>query len=188
MNETIQAILTRRSVRKYKTDPIPMETLQQIIHASLYAPSGMGRQPWHLVVVRGNDKINEITRQTKAATARMADNPYRDFVGNVSYTVNYGAPTFVIVSGDVQLSPRNAQNDCSLLLGTLMLAAHTLGVGSCWINQLNVLNDEPSFRQYITELGVPATNRIFGCACLGFADGPLREAAPRKDGVVVYVD
>lgn len=188
MNETLRSIFTRRSIRKYKKDQVPSETMKQIIDAALYAPSGMGREPWNVLVVRGFGKIDEITREVKAATARMSENPYRDFVCNESYTVNYGAPSFVIVSGDTVLSPRNAGNDCALLLGTLMLAAHSLEVGSCWINQLNVLNEEPGFREYITKLGVPEGNRIFGCACLGFADEPLRNAAPRKENTVVYVE
>ncbi len=147
----------------------------------------MGRQPWHLVIVRGYEKIAEVNEQVKSATARMPENPYRDYVGSNSYTINYGAPTFVIVSGDCELSPRNACFDCALLLGNMFLAAHALGVGSCWINQLNVLNDEPDFRDYMTTLGIPLQNRIFGCACFGYANGPARDAAPRKENNVVWV-
>ena len=112
----------------------------------------------------------------------------KEYVGSANYTINYHAPTFVIVSGDTALSPRNAPLDCALLLGNMFLAAHSLGVGSCWINQLNLLNDESLFREYMTRLGIPKPNRIFGCACFGYADGPIREAAPRKEGCVVFVE
>jgi nitroreductase len=185
MNETIQTLLTRRSIRKYKPEQFPDEVMQQILEAGLNAPSAMGRQPWHLVVVRGHDKIAAVDSEVKAATARMSDNPYKDFVGSASYTINYHAPTFVIVSGDTTLSPRNAPFDCALLLGNMFLAAHALGIGSCWINQLNVLNDEPGFRKYITQLGIPAENHIFGCACFGYADGPHPAPAKRKENTVV---
>jgi len=188
MNETIQTLLSRRSIRKYKPEQFPGEILQQIIDAGLHAPSAMGRQPWHLVVVRGHGKIVEINREVKAATARMPDNPYRDFVGSENYTVNYHAPTFVIVSGNTILSPRNAPFDCALLLGNMFLAAHSLGIGSCWINQLNVLNDEPGFRTYMTQLGIPAENRIFGCACFGYADVPHPAPAKRKENTVVILE
>ena len=187
MNETLKTILTRRSVRKYKPDQIPLEDVKTIVNAGLYAPSAMGRQPWHVVVVRGYEKIAEVNEQVKSATARMPENPYRDYVASNSYTINYGAPTFVIVSGDCELSPRNACFDCALLLGNMFLAAHSLGIGSCWINQLNVLNDEQGFRDYMTKLGISPQNRIFGCACFGYADGPVREAVPRKENAVVYV-
>ena len=188
MNETIQTLLTRRSIRKYKPEQFSNEILHQIIEAGLYAPSAMGRQPWHLVVVRGHDKIAGVHREVKAATARMPDNPYKEFVGSESYTINYHAPTFIIVSGDTTLSPRNAPFDCALLLGSMFLAAHALGIGSCWINQLNVLNDEPGFRAYMTQLGIPPENRIFGCACFGYADGPPPEPAKRKENAVVILE
>lgn len=187
MNETIKSILTRRSVRKYKTDQIPRETMEQIIQAGLYAPSAMGRQPWFVVVVQEKAKIDEINREVKAATARTPDNPYRDFVGSEAYTINYHAPTFVIVSGDTTLSPRNAPFDCALLLGNMFLAAHALGIGSCWINQLNVLNDEPGFRKYMTKLGIPAQNQIFGCACFGYAADPPHNATARKEKTVIWL-
>jgi len=188
MNETIQTLLTRRSIRKYKPEQFSDDILRQMIEAGLYAPSAMGRQPWHLVVVRGHDKIAGVDREVKSATARMPDNPYRDFVGGAGYTINYHAPTFVIVSGNTTLSPRNAQFDCALVLGNMFLAAHSLGIGSCWINQLNVLNDEPGFRAYMTQLGIPTDNRIFGCACFGYADCPHPVPASRKENTVVVME
>ena len=96
MNETIQTLLTRRSIRKYKPEQFPDDVMRQIIEAGLYAPSAMGCQPCHLVVVRGHDKITKVDREVKAATARMSDNPYKEFVGGSSYTINYHAPTFVM--------------------------------------------------------------------------------------------
>ena len=188
MNETIQTLLTRRSIRKYKPEQFPDEILQQMIEAGLHAPSALGRQPWHLVVVRGHDKIAGMDREVKVATARMPDNPYKEYVGGAGYTINYHAPTFVIVSGNMTLSPRNASFDCALLLGNMFLAAHSLGIGSCWINQLNVLNDELGFRAYMTKLGIPAENRIFGCACFGYAEGPLPAPAKRKENTVVIIE
>jgi nitroreductase len=188
MNETLNAILTRRSIRNYKQEQIPDDTLKQIINAGIHAPSAMGRQPWHLVVVRGLEKIAEVDREMKAATARMPDNPYREYVSAEKYSINFrSAPTFMIVSGDIVLSPRNAAIDCALVLGNMFLAAHSFGIGSCWINQLNVLNDEPGFREYMTRLGIPSENRIFGCACLGYPDGSIKQAAPRKEGNVVFI-
>ncbi len=188
MNETIQSILNRRSIRKYKPDPIPPEDLKQILIAGLHAPSAMGRQPWHLVVVMRPERIAEVNREVKAATIRMPDNPYKDYVGSTNYTVNYQAPVFVIVSANTTLSPRNAPFDCALVLGNMFLAAYSLGIGSCWINQLNVLNEESGFRAYMTKIGIPAKNWIFGAACFGYADGTIPPAAARKGGNVVFLE
>ncbi|MDR0392091.1 MAG: nitroreductase [Planctomycetaceae bacterium] len=186
MNAVIDAILSRRSVRRYKSDVVSLNVIQQIVEAGLYAPNAMGRQAWHIVVASDADKIAEIDHEVKAATARMPDNPYKSFVGNESYTINYHAPVFVIVSGNVIESPRNVQLDCALVLGNMFLAAHSLGVGSCWINQLSVLNEEPDFRRFMSRLGIPENNNIFGCACFGYADGQVSEAAKRRENNVIY--
>lgn len=71
MNETIKTILTRRSIRKYKSEQIPDDIMKQIVEAGLYAPSAMGRQPCHVVIVRSFDKIAEVNAQVKAATAAV---------------------------------------------------------------------------------------------------------------------
>jgi nitroreductase len=188
MNSTIETILTRRSIRRYKPEQFSEEILKQILNAGIFAPSAMGRQPWHLLVVRGHSKIEEINREVKAATARMTDNPYKDYVASAGYRINYHAPTFVIVSGNIRISPQNAPFDCALVLGNMFLAAHSLGIGSCWINQLNVLNDEPDFRSFMSKIGIPNENRIFGCACFGYADNVTPEPAPRKENNIIIIN
>ncbi|MDR1964356.1 MAG: nitroreductase family protein [Planctomycetaceae bacterium] len=188
MNETIKTIQTRRSIRSYKPEQFPNDDLQQILNAGLYAPSARNGQPWHFVVVRSHKMIAEITVAVKAATARMPDNPYKNFVGNNSYTVNFNAPTFIIVSANPADSPGMAAEDCSLALGNMFLAAHSLGIGSCWVNQLGILNDEPGFRNFITKLGVPQANRIYGCASFGYAANPPSAPPNRKENNIVIVE
>lgn len=186
MNETIKSILGRRSVRKFKADPIPMQHLEQIVEAGLYAPSSRNRQPWHLCVIQGTKRIDTITAELKAATARMPENPYKNFVGSAEYTVNYHAPAFIIVSADPEVSSLGMA-DCALVLGNMFLAAHSLGIGSCWINQLGAACGEPGFRAMLTELGVPAANYIYGCGTFGYPEEMPKNAPPRKEGTVTYV-
>ena len=186
MNEVIRNILGRRSIRKYRTDPVPPAVLEEIVQAGLYAPSARGLQPWHLTVVSGREPLARLTAEIKAATLRM-NNHYAAMVSKEGYVVGYGAPTLVIVSGNAVESPM-AQNDCALVLGTMFLAAHSLGVGSCWINQLGILSDEPGFRAVLDTFGVPSRNTVFGCASLGYADGPHPSAPPRRGGAVNYVN
>ena len=185
MNEIIRAIATRRSIRKYLKDPITQEELDSILKAGLYAPSARNRQPWHLTVLRGHEAIARLTAKVKAATLRMPDNPYHAMVSRDGYSVNYGAPEFVIVSGDPSVSPM-AHNDCALVLGNMFLAAHSLGIGSCWINQLGILSDEPGFRAVLTSLGVPAQNKVYGCASLGYPEGSHPSAPERVANTVNY--
>ena len=187
MNETIRSILERRSIRKYRPDPVSKEHLEQIITAGLYAPSARNKQPWHLTVVNGFEAIARLTAEVKAATLRMPNNPYAAMVQKDGYSVNYLAPAFVIVSGNPDESPM-VQADCALVLGNMFLAAHSLGIGSCWINQLGILSDEPGFRAVLNALGVPSQNRVYGGASLGYPADPPASASERRAGTVNYAE
>ncbi len=183
MNETIRNILSRRSVRRYKPDQIGREDLDLILKAGLHAPSARNTQPWHLTVLRGLGVIDELTREVKAATARMPENKYKEMVGKDGYTVNYHAPVFIIVSIDKALSAA-PEADCALVLGNMFVAAYSLGIASCWINQLNVLNDEPGFRAVLSRLGVPPTYSVYGCGTFGYAEKMPSKALERRENTV----
>lgn len=185
MNEVIRNIMERRSIRSFTDDQISPENLDLIIKAGLYAPSARNRQPWHLCVLQNREMIDKLTAELKAAVARMPDNPYATFVGAAGYTVNYGAPTFIMVSADPEVSSL-ALADCALVLGNMFLAAHSLGIGSCWINQLGSACGEPGFRQELNRLGVPQQNMIYGCGTFGYPQSRTTEAPPRREGTVTF--
>jgi len=186
MNDTIKTILERRSIRDYTTDPIHREHLDLIIQAGLYAPSSRNRQPWHLCVLQGQEMIDKLTIGLKAAIARMQDNPYAAQVSAERYTVNFHAPVFIIVSADPEVSTM-PMADCALVLGNMFLAAHSLGIGSCWVNQLGSACQENSFRQILTKLGVPQNNYVYGCSAFGYAQS--HPSAPkRKEGTVTFAE
>lgn len=182
VNDTISSILKRRSVRRYRPEQFPQAELQTILEAGLYAPSARNTQPWHLTVLREKDAIDELTREVKQATARMPENRYKELVGKDAYTVNDGAPTFIIVAIDTA-SSFAPEADAALVLGNMFIAASSLGIGSCWINQLNALNDEPLFRAHTAKLGVPEGSSIYGCACFGYPESE-QPAPPRREGTV----
>lgn len=184
MNAVIQAILDRRSIRKYKTDPIPDADRDLIVQAGLAAPSSKNTQPWHLTVVQNADVINKITVETKAAIIRAKIEKYLPLAENPKYTVNFiTAPMFVIVTADPGSTNCPAE-DSTTVLENMFLAAHSLGIGSCWINQLGPVTDEPGFRAFLTSLGVPETNKIYGCACFGYNADSQPAAKPRKENMV----
>ncbi|MDR1359639.1 MAG: nitroreductase family protein [Deltaproteobacteria bacterium] len=188
MQETVlENILTRRSIRKFRPAPIPEASLEKIVQAGLYAPSAKNSQPWHLTVVNGQDRLARLTAELKAAIARTPDSPYKELVGSAAYSVNHGnAPVLILVSAAPEASPMVVA-DCALALGYMFLAAHSLGIGSCWINQPGAACEEPGFRSYLTQLGIPAQNHVYGCGAFGFAEGEHPTAPPRKTGSVNYV-
>ncbi|MDR2503023.1 MAG: nitroreductase [Deltaproteobacteria bacterium] len=185
-NAVLENILTRRSIRKFLTKSVPRDILEQIVEAGLHAPSGMGRQPWHFAVLTGQERLAGLTLALKEAVARMSHNPYKQYVGSPNYTVNYHAPVCILVSADPALS--TAEADCALAMGNIALAAHALGLGSCWINQLGSACADSGFRARLTELGVPETNHVYGCAAIGWPDGPAPSPVPRKRAVSYLTD
>lgn len=183
MNDTLDSIFSRRSIRSYREDPVPSETRDLIVKAGLYAPSARNIQPWHFTVIECPTLIARITEEVRAATIRQEVKRYLEMVKSPRYRVNFGAPMFVIVSADPDSSNCPAE-DCALALGNMFLAAHSLGLGSCWINQLGPIADDPVFRSLLTQMGVPSPNRIYGSAAFGYRAGAMPDAPKRREGTV----
>ena len=171
MNETMNTILTRRSTRKFLNRPIPEDELQQIIQAALHAPSGMGRQTWQFTVVKNRGKIQEL-----AAVIRKV-------LGRDGYDM-YQPETIIIPSNDRE-SPFGREDD-ACAMENIFLAAHSMGIGSVWINQLQGICDEPSVRQVLTSFGIPENHVVYGMAALGYADDT--KADKERIGKVVIVE
>ena len=173
MNETLKVIRERRSIRKYKTEQIKDTELNAILEAGTWAPTGMGKQSPVMVVVQDRETIEYITKLNAEIQGRPGTDPF------------YGAPTVVVVLADGENS--NWMRDGSLVMGNLMLAAHSVGVGSCWINRALELFDLPEGKELLRKWGLPETLRGVGNCALGYADGDAPAPKPRKDGYIVRV-
>lgn len=173
MKEVLQNIKTRRSVRKYKDDPIPQEHLEDILTAGLYAPSARNTQNWQLTVVRGEKNLEAL----RSVVAEAIDQP--------NYPRFYNAPVLIMVSTpkDYPFGPF----DSAAVIQNLFLEAHELGIGSVWVNQLLNICDEPKVREVLSRLRVPEDHKVWGCAALGYAQGEVPTDRENK-GVVVYND
>ncbi|MDR0354268.1 MAG: nitroreductase family protein, partial [Deltaproteobacteria bacterium] len=112
---------------------------------------------------------------------------YKDFVSSPGYFINYkNAPLFVIVGVNPDISFCPAE-DGALVLGNMLLAAHALDLGGCWINQLGAVCDEPGFRGYLNSLGFPSTHKIIGCAAIGRRSGANPKTPDRKPGPITVL-
>ena len=167
-NEVLKALHERRSVRKYKPEQITDEELLTVLEAGTYAPTGMGYQdPW-IVAVQDPEIIAQLVRMN-AEVMGVTSNPY------------YDAPTIVLVFGSHPDKWRNAVQDGSLVLGNMMLAAHSIGLGSCWINREREMFATPEGKALMQELGLPEGLIGIGALALGYPAAPPRDPKPRKE-------
>ncbi len=175
MNPVLEAMKTRRSIRKFKPDMVEQEKIDQIVEAGLYAASGMGKQASKIIVVKNKefrDKLSAINGKILGQPEGM--DPF------------YGAPVVLIVLADKDWF--TGIYDGSLVMGNMMLAAHTLGVGSCWIHRAKEEFEIPEYKELLRSLGIEGNWEGIGHCILGYADGEKPVAAPRKDHRVYTID
>lgn len=164
-------LLTRRSVRKYSDRPVEDEKLDKVLTAGLYAPTGMNNQLPVLVAVRDKETRDKLSRMNAAVMGASGD-PF------------YGAPCVIVVLSDPERM--TWVEDGSLVLGNLMNAAHSLGLGSCWIHRAKECFDTPEGKALLRAWGVPENYRGVGNCILGYAEEEP-EAKPRKSGRIIKI-
>lgn len=193
MNEVLQNILNRRSIRTYQKEQISDTELEAIIEAAKYAPSGSNSQTRMFIIVQNEEKLKQLNILIREAFKNLIvdDKTYRSKVNGKKaaqsneYNFYYHAPTLIIMSDDQEYS--NAMADCSVALQNIFLAAHSLHVGSCWVNQLTWFGDDPAIREILTAFGIPPNYKVCGAAALGYNSGNQPKAAPRREGTVHIV-
>ena len=172
MNEVLQNILTRRSVREFKEEQIKDEELDLILKAGINAPSGMNKQSWQFTVVQNKDKIELLAKVVREALGRDAGYNF------------YAPPTLIMLSNDKDNV--NGLADCACALENVFLMANSLGIGSCWINQLRTICDEKEVRNVLTSFQIPENHIVWGMASIGYAVS-IPKAHEKKNGVIKFV-
>ena len=174
MNEIIENMKTRRSIRKFKSDALPQDVLDRILEAGTYAPTGMAAQSPVIIAVTNK----ELRDKLSAINAKIMGKP-EDF------DPFYNAPVVLVVLAD-KSRPTHVY-DGSLVMGNLMLAAHSEGIGSCWIHRAKEEFESDWGRNLLRSLGVNGDYEGIGHCALGYADGDYPAAPARNEGRVFYV-
>lgn len=173
MNEVLKCLQQRRSVRSYRPEQIKDGELDAILTAGSYAASGMGRQPCRVVVLQKPEDIAQLEKLNAAIIGNPGSHPF------------YGAPTVCVVFADSASS--TAVEDGSLVIGNMMNAAHSLGVGSCWIHRARQTFQLPEGKALMARWGVDEGYIGVGQCILGYSAQKLPEAKPRRADFAVRV-
>ena len=174
MNDVIENMISRRSVRKYKSDMLPKEIIEEIVKAGEYAPSGMNSQSPIILAITNKEIRDKLSKMNAKIMGKENMDPF------------YGAPVVLVVL--VDKTKFTSVYDGSLVMGNLMNAANSLGVASCWIHRAKEEFESEEGQEILKSLGIEGEYEGIGHCILGYADCEIPDPAPRKENYVYYID
>lgn len=175
MNDIVMNMLERRSIRQYEASAVSKEAMAEILNAGAWAPSAMNRQTWKLTGIINPDKVQKLAAAVKKALGVAESDDY-------SF---YHAPAFIIASNTKGYA--NAMADCACAMENMMLAAHSMELGTVWINQLKDTCNDAQVRALLTAFGVPEDHDVYACCAIGYGKGEAK-APDRKAGATAIVE
>lgn len=185
MNQTIETILNRRSVRVYSEEQIREEDLELILKAGLYAPSGCNMQSWHFTVVQNKEVMKKINRAIKDELLKSDNEYFKSFAAEEESDIFHNAPSIIVISGEK--SALVPQIDCSAATENMMIAAESLGIGTCWIGLAAYLFKSENCPEYAKMLEVPEGYEPYYAMTLGYKMVSNPVPQPRRENTVNYI-
>lgn len=185
MNQTIETILNRRSVRVYSEDQIKQEDLDLVLQAGCYAPSGCNMQPWHFTVVQNKEILNTLNIETKNELQKCDNEYFQNFAKSEKYDIFYNAPTAIVISGEKKaLVP---QIDCAAATENMILAADSLNIGTCWIGLITFLFRSKRAEEFLRMLQIPEGYEPYYAISLGYKKIADPKPQPRREHSITYI-
>ena len=169
--DTIEALKTRRSIRHYKKTEIDDAVLDKVLEAATYAPSGRGLQAPVLVVVKDDEKREQLRKLNLMFYLGNVEDPY------------FGAPVIVLAFASKDVNTYIEDASCTLTY--LMLAAHAEGLGTCWVHREREMFKTKEGKALMKEWGLDDKYEGIGSVSIGYPDCDLTRPAPRKDGYII---
>ena len=174
MNEDFLKLMeTRRTCRNFNSQPVPPDVLDRILRAGTFAATGRNRQSPIMIAVTDPELLKQLSHLNAEIMGKPGIDPF------------YGAGTVIIVLADREIP--TYLYDGTLVMGNLMLAAHELGIGSCWIHRAKEEFETEWGKELLKSLGIEGEYEGIGHCALGYVDGEYPQAAERKEARIFKV-
>jgi nitroreductase len=183
-NETLNVLLSRRSIRKYKSEPLKQEDLDAILEAAIYAPSAMNGQGWHFSVVRDEKLLKKLQTTMKENMLRSGVDRLVERASEPGFVGFFAAPVLIFLSTPADAP--SGQIDCGIAVENIALAAESLGIGSCIMTSSQLLFADDKGGTLAREIGFPEGYKHVCSIAVGYK-GENPPAKERKTGLVNYV-
>ncbi len=167
---SIELFKTRRSIKEFRPEMIKEEDLDRILEAGTYAPTGMNRQSPLIVAFRDPETVKLMSESNAKIMGREGIDPF------------YGASTVVVVFADSEVN--TGKEDACLVMGNLLNAAHSIGVGSCWVHRAREFFESTEGKALKEKMGIPERFYAVGNCLLGYYD-VVPQTRPRKEGYII---
>ncbi|AJA49574.1 nitroreductase family protein [Clostridium pasteurianum DSM 525 = ATCC 6013] len=183
MNEILNAIKNRRSIRSYETEQIDQKDLDLILEAGIYAPTAHNDQPWHFTVIQNREKIQYINDKSKELMSKSNVEWIKNMGINPKVNIIYNAPTLIIVSGRKDAVAPLV--DCSAAIENMLIAAESLNIGSVWLGLVRFFFE---LKDEVEKLGIPENYEPYYGLALGYKADTKNLTAPKRNlNVINYI-
>ena len=169
MNQVLENIYARRSVRKFTEQTVSKQQLEALVGAGIHAPSGMNKQLWHFSAVQNRQLLSSLAKTVG------------EILGREGY--DFYSPNALILVSNHRDNP-HGEADCACALQNIFLAAQSLGLGSVWINQFRGICDDPRLRPLLSKAKVPEDHIIWGAAAIGYPRHPYNQSHRDTEGKI----
>ena len=199
MNDILKNIATRRSVRKFRRQAVPREIVEEIVEAGRLAPSALNMQPWKFIVVQDAELIAELSgiaagriRKlyrlvpllrpfSKALKDQRVVNAMKKTAESNEDTVFYRAPFIIFIANDTNCASSEA--DCYIAGENMALAAHSLGIGSCFIGRAKAI----PVKTLREKLDLPGHYNVNVCMAFGYPEELTKIPPAKKADTVKWI-
>ncbi|HMK46344.1 MAG TPA: nitroreductase [Methanocella sp.] len=183
-NSVLDNIYSRRSVRNFTEQDIPDEVIEEIVRAGIFAPTAVNKQPWRFVIIKNRQRVAECAERARIGFLRLfREAPGMDgfvkWLSNPKADIFYSAPVLILVFSSPDAV---TESDCALAAQNMMLAAWSLGVGSCWIGLARALGSD---REFLNEAEVPDDHKLVAPLIFGYPSKSNLKAPVRNPNVIL---